>query len=168
MPSRTSSRMTNAAAISRILTLVFTDLADFSSWALEAGDDDTLALLRMVSEIIEPAVTQHRGRVVAARDPVAAALHRQMAVAVDHRRNDGGAARIDHLGSGGVRGIVGTDPRDLPILDGEADARPKRSRRSVGERRIVKDDPCHRRAMVCGTPPGLRRSVSRACARRKR
>jgi adenylate cyclase len=48
----------------RELTIVFTDLAGFSTWALQAGDDDTLSMLRMVSEIIEPAVVRHRGRVL--------------------------------------------------------------------------------------------------------
>jgi adenylate cyclase len=46
------------------VTLMFTDLVGFSSWALGAGDDAALALLRAVAQAIEPAVLQHRGRVV--------------------------------------------------------------------------------------------------------
>ena len=46
------------------LTVVFTDLADFSSWALEAGDTLVLDLLRDVSEAIEPPITERGGRVV--------------------------------------------------------------------------------------------------------
>jgi adenylate cyclase len=48
----------------RELTIVFTDLVDFSSWSLHAGDDETLQLLREVSECIEPPVVRRRGRVV--------------------------------------------------------------------------------------------------------
>jgi adenylate cyclase len=46
------------------LTIVFTDLADFSSWALEAGDTLVLDLLRDVSEAVEPPITERDGRVV--------------------------------------------------------------------------------------------------------
>ena len=46
------------------LTVLFTDLVGFSSWALAAGDDDTLRLLRQVAAAIEPPVLTHRGRVV--------------------------------------------------------------------------------------------------------
>jgi adenylate cyclase len=48
----------------RELTLLFTDLVGFSSWAVRAGDDDALALLRAVARAIEPAVLDHRGTVV--------------------------------------------------------------------------------------------------------
>ena len=48
----------------RELTIVFTDLVDFSSWSLQAGDDETLLLLREVSERIEPPVVRRRGRVI--------------------------------------------------------------------------------------------------------
>jgi adenylate cyclase len=46
------------------LTIVFTDLADFSDWALEAGDDQALELLRDVGQAIEPPVNDGGGRVV--------------------------------------------------------------------------------------------------------
>ena len=46
------------------LTVVFTDLVGFSAWALQAGDDDALLLLRRVAAAIEPPVLAHRGRVV--------------------------------------------------------------------------------------------------------
>lgn len=45
-------------------TVLFTDLVGFSDWALRAGDDDTLRLLRAVATAIEPPVSAHRGRVV--------------------------------------------------------------------------------------------------------
>ena len=44
--------------------IVFTDLVDFSTWALQAGDDLTVELLRDVGEAIEPPVREHDGRVV--------------------------------------------------------------------------------------------------------
>lgn len=46
------------------LAIVFTDLVDFSAWALDAGDDAALALLRDVGSAIEPAVHGHGGEVV--------------------------------------------------------------------------------------------------------
>ena len=46
------------------LAIAFTDLVGFSSWALEAGDELALALLRDVGEAIEPPVARHRGEVV--------------------------------------------------------------------------------------------------------
>jgi adenylate cyclase len=48
----------------REVTILFTDLVGFSTWALEAGDDDALVLLRRVASAIEPPVAAHRGRVV--------------------------------------------------------------------------------------------------------
>jgi adenylate cyclase len=46
------------------LTLLFTDLVGFSAWALEAGDDAALLLLREVAKSQEPAVLAHRGHIV--------------------------------------------------------------------------------------------------------
>jgi adenylate cyclase len=46
------------------VTILFTDLVGFSSWALQAGDDAALALLRAVALAVEPPVLQHRGKVV--------------------------------------------------------------------------------------------------------
>jgi adenylate cyclase len=48
----------------RPVTIAFTDLVGFSSWALIAGDDETLALLRAVSGVFEPCVHEHGGNVV--------------------------------------------------------------------------------------------------------
>jgi adenylate cyclase len=48
----------------RELTLLFTDLVGFSSWAVRAGDEDALALLRAVAKAVEPAVLEHRGPIV--------------------------------------------------------------------------------------------------------
>ncbi|MDO9409778.1 adenylate/guanylate cyclase domain-containing protein [Patulibacter sp.] len=46
------------------MTILFTDLVGFSHWALEAGDQATLLLLREVSGVLEPAVQRRRGQVV--------------------------------------------------------------------------------------------------------
>lgn len=46
------------------VTLLFTDLVSFSDWALQAGDEAALLLLREVAKALEPAVLAHRGRVV--------------------------------------------------------------------------------------------------------
>lgn len=48
----------------REVTILFTDLVGFSSWALDVGDDDALLLLRRVAAAVEPAVAAHRGKVV--------------------------------------------------------------------------------------------------------
>lgn len=46
------------------LTIVFTDLVNFSNWALEAGDEAATVLLRTVDGLLTPAIEAHRGRVV--------------------------------------------------------------------------------------------------------
>jgi adenylate cyclase len=44
--------------------IVFTDLVEFSDWALEAGDAEAVQLLRDVASAVEPAIQQHGGTVV--------------------------------------------------------------------------------------------------------
>jgi adenylate cyclase len=46
------------------LAILFTDLVEFSRWALAAGDDAALDLLRDVGRAIEPPVRERSGRVV--------------------------------------------------------------------------------------------------------
>src|SRR5204863_2605386 len=48
----------------RDVAILFTDLVEFSAWALEAGDDAALDLLRRVGACEEAAVTAHGGTVV--------------------------------------------------------------------------------------------------------
>jgi adenylate cyclase len=48
----------------REVAILFTDLVDFSTWALEAGDDAALELLRRVGTCEDAAVTAQGGRVV--------------------------------------------------------------------------------------------------------
>src|SRR3954467_8963777 len=46
------------------LAIVFTDLASFSEWALKAGDDEAVRLLRDVDCAMEPAMRERGGEVV--------------------------------------------------------------------------------------------------------
>jgi adenylate cyclase len=48
----------------RELAILFTDLVEFSTWALEAGDEESLRLLREVGRAEDGAVADHGGRVV--------------------------------------------------------------------------------------------------------
>jgi adenylate cyclase len=48
----------------REMAILFTDLVDFSKWALEAGDTVAIELLRNVGLAIEPAIKRHGGVVV--------------------------------------------------------------------------------------------------------
>ncbi|MEJ2889688.1 adenylate/guanylate cyclase domain-containing protein [Actinomycetospora aeridis] len=48
----------------REIVLVFTDLVEFSRWALEAGDDEVQRVLRAVSEAWETPMTDRAGTVV--------------------------------------------------------------------------------------------------------
>jgi adenylate cyclase len=46
------------------VAIVFTDLAGFSTWALEAGDTLAVELLRRVAKEAEPIMTAHGGKVI--------------------------------------------------------------------------------------------------------
>lgn len=46
------------------VAILFTDLAGFSTWALDAGDRAAIELLRAIGDEIEPAIVQRRGSVV--------------------------------------------------------------------------------------------------------
>src|SRR5438128_4005632 len=48
----------------RELAILFTDLVGFSKWALEAGDENAIELLRRVGLAVEPCVTEHDGTLV--------------------------------------------------------------------------------------------------------
>ena len=48
----------------REVTLVFTDMVGFSSWALKAGDDAALKLLRRVAQVVEPPLLEAGGHIV--------------------------------------------------------------------------------------------------------
>jgi class 3 adenylate cyclase len=74
------------------VAILFTDLVGFSPWALEAGDEAALELLRQVAVVEDEAVSTHGGNVVkrlgdgsmsvfrTARDAVGAALQAQAGV----------------------------------------------------------------------------------------
>jgi len=46
------------------VAILFTDLAGFSSWALDVGDEPAITLLRDVAGAIEPPILERRGEVV--------------------------------------------------------------------------------------------------------
>jgi adenylate cyclase len=46
------------------VAILFTDLVSFSEWALQAGDELAVGLLRAVGEAIEPPILSRRGEVV--------------------------------------------------------------------------------------------------------
>ncbi len=46
------------------VTILFTDLVDFSRWALRAGDDQVLTLINQVNDACERVITAHGGQVV--------------------------------------------------------------------------------------------------------
>ena len=46
------------------LTILFTDLVEFSNWSMKAGDAAAVELLRKVSQAIEPPVAENTGKVV--------------------------------------------------------------------------------------------------------
>jgi class 3 adenylate cyclase len=46
------------------VTLVFTDLVNFSTWSLQAGDDATLKLLRRLARAVEPPLLDAGGHIV--------------------------------------------------------------------------------------------------------
>jgi len=46
------------------VAILFTDLVDFSAWALEAGDESALGLLRLVGDAVEGSVRERDGKVV--------------------------------------------------------------------------------------------------------
>lgn len=48
----------------REVTVLFTDLVGFSSWALRAGDEEALHVLREVAAAVEPPMLARRGKVV--------------------------------------------------------------------------------------------------------
>ena len=48
----------------RPLAILFTDLVEFSSWALEAGDTAVISLLRDAGTVIESAIEERDGRIV--------------------------------------------------------------------------------------------------------
>lgn len=73
------------------VTILFTDLVEFSSWALRAGDDPAIRLLGEVVEASEGAVEQNRGEVIKwIGDGMMAAFgdpcHAVAAVEAAHRR----------------------------------------------------------------------------------
>ncbi|CAA9483508.1 MAG: Purine cyclase-related protein [uncultured Solirubrobacterales bacterium] len=58
------TRRDQAREETRDVAIVFTDLVGFSSWALEAGDDQSIELLRRVGATVEGCIEAHGGRLI--------------------------------------------------------------------------------------------------------
>jgi adenylate cyclase len=65
------------------LAILFTDLVGFSDWALEAGDDAALELLRTVGRTVDPAIREREGRIVKRLGDGLMAVFEDAAQAVD-------------------------------------------------------------------------------------
>ena len=65
------------------LAILFTDLVGFSDWALEAGDDAALELLRTVGRTVDPAIRDREGRIVKRLGDGVMAVFEEAAPAVD-------------------------------------------------------------------------------------
>ena len=57
-------RRSSTATANGDVTVLFTDLVGFSSWALRAGDDSVLSLIGEVNRVSSDIVGAHRGRIV--------------------------------------------------------------------------------------------------------
>ena len=58
-----SERVGRGAGTAHV-AILFTDLVEFSSWVLDAGDELALELLRSVAAVVEPEISAHGGRLV--------------------------------------------------------------------------------------------------------
>jgi adenylate cyclase len=87
----------------RELAVVFTDLVDFSAWALDAGDDAALQLLREAGTAIETPVAERGGHIVKRLGDGMMAVFDDPARAVDAIRD--GCQRLS-----GIH-VAGYDPR---------------------------------------------------------
>jgi len=86
----------------RELAILFTDLVDFSDWALEAGDAAALDLLRQVGDTVEREISEHEGAVVKRLGDGHMAAFADPAAAVD-------AACAAQSGMGGIE-VAGCRP----------------------------------------------------------
>lgn len=83
------------------VAILFTDLVGFSTWALEAGDDSALTLLRRVGEAEDEVVSAHQGEIVKRLGDGAMAVFSRSEPAV--RAALGLQARIGEIGVAGYR-----------------------------------------------------------------
>jgi adenylate cyclase len=58
------SRSAGRGAGESEVAMLFTDLVEFSSWALDAGDAPAIELLRAVGDVLDDAVLEHGGEIV--------------------------------------------------------------------------------------------------------
>jgi adenylate cyclase len=97
------------------VALLFTDLAGFSSWALEVGDGTAIDLLREVGYVIEAAITENQGAVVKHLG--------DGAMAVFERSDQAVAAALDARDAMGGIDVAGHRPR---LRSGVHSGRPRK------------------------------------------
>ena len=85
------------------VALLFTDLVGFSSWALEAGDEAAIELLREVGDALERAIGEHDGAIVKHLG--------DGAMAVFERSDDAVAAALDACAAMAGIEVAGHRPR---------------------------------------------------------
>jgi adenylate cyclase len=96
----------------RELAILFTDLVDFSDWALDAGDAAAVEHLRRVGEAVEQPVKAHGGRVVKRLGDGLMAVFEDPIAAVNAACEAAGA--VDELDGPGLRaGVHLGRPRKL-------------------------------------------------------
>jgi adenylate cyclase len=86
------------------VAILFTDLVDFSDWAVGAGDEAALELLRDVGEAIEPPVSEAGGEVVKRLGDGMMAVFGEPSAAVDAVR--GARARLAGIEADGYRPLI--------------------------------------------------------------
>ena len=114
------------------VTMVFTDLVEFSNWSLRAGDDATLKLLRRVARAIEPPLLDAGGHIVKRMGDGTMAVFADPLVAVE--RGPGGQASAEVGRRRRLQAAdAGGNPHRPPAAAGGRLARRRRQRRRPGD-----------------------------------
>jgi adenylate cyclase len=102
------------------MAVMFTDLAGFSSWALKAGDEPALALLREVGTRVETAVVRRDGRIIKRLGDGVMATFLSAQAAIDAARDaqdQVGQIEIDGLSTGRAKRLRADGAeRDLHVV----------------------------------------------------
>ena len=126
------------------VAILFTDIVGFSSWALDAGDEAALELLRQVAAAEDAAISAHGGSLVKRLGDGAMAVFRAPRGGGSRRASGTGRARSDR----GERPHAGASRRRPPRT-------PTKSRRRLPRRRRQHRGP-GRRGRQGGRGAGLR------------
>ena len=80
--------------------ILFTDLVGFSDWALDAGDDAALELLRTVGRTVDPVIKDREGRIVKRLGDGVMAVFDDAGEAVDAALEASRAVQADPMSNG--------------------------------------------------------------------